>query len=253
MPSSYNPFNLDDKVILVTGASSGIGREIAVMCSRMGARVISTGRNPERLEQTLSMMEGDSHQIISADLTEAEDITKLADFCSPLDGIVHNAGVMERLPARMIEPADIERVMKSNFDAPVLLQKALMKKKKMNPGASVVFISSRAATAPSAGNSLYAASKGALISYSKVLALELADRKIRVNCICPGMVWTDLVRRDAETAGVDYTEIEKQYPLKRFGRPEDVASLTVFMLSEASSWMTGVSVDLAGGGELTLK
>lgn len=114
-------------------------------------------------------------------------------------------------------------------------------------------IASRAPFAPSVGYGIYAASKGALIAYSKVLALELASKLIRVNCICPGMVWTDLVKSEAESLGVDYTVIEKGYPLKRFGQPDDVAALAVYMLSDASAWMTGSIVDLTGGGELTLK
>lgn len=253
MTAEYNPFTLQEKTILVTGASSGIGRAIAVMCSRMGASVIATGRNQERLEETVSLMEGSGNMMVAADLTDMEETERLADSCPALDGIVHNAGVMDRILSRMIGPEEIEKIMKPNFEAPVLLQKALLKKKKLKAGASVVFIASRAAFAPTVGNSLYAASKGAIVSYSKVLALELADRKIRVNSICPGMVWTDLIRRDAELAGVDYSEIQKNYPLKRFGQPDDVASLTVFLLSDASSWMTGSCIDLTGGGELLLK
>ena len=238
---------------MVTGASSGIGRAVAIMCSRMGARIVATGRNAERLEETLAMMEGDDHIMLRADLTVADDIAHLSEACPMLNGIVHSAGVMSRRLSRQIEQEDIEEVMRPNFEAPVLLQKEILKNKKLHPGGSVVFIASRAASAPSVGNGIYAASKGALISYSKVLALELSGKKIRVNCICPGMVWTDLIRRDSEQAGADYTEAQNDYPLKRFGEPDDVAALAVYLLSDASGWMTGSVIDLTGGGELLLK
>lgn len=123
----------------------------------------------------------------------------------------------------------------------------------MVQSASIVFIASRAPFAPAPGNGLYAASKGALIAYAKVLGLELANQLIRVNCVCPAMVWTELVQRDAELTGADYREAEKAYPLKRYGRPNDVANLVVYLLSDASSWMTGSCIDITGGGEFILK
>jgi len=252
MNESFNPFSLKGKKILVTGASSGIGRETAIICSKMGADVVATGRNEERLLKTLSELDGISNLVISADITNQEDIDRLVSDCPPLDGIVHCVGVGDRTLLKMVREKDIERVMKANFDAPVLLQRALLKKKKVQPQASVVFIASRAPFAPAPGNGIYAASKGALLAYAKVLGLELASQKIRVNCVCPAMVWTDLVRRDAEINGVDYSQVEQSYPLKRFGRPEDVAHLVVYLLSDASEWMTGSSIDITGGGEFTL-
>lgn len=248
----FNPFSLKGKSILVTGASSGIGRAIAVMCSKMGAQVIASGRNEQRLNETLSDMDGNQHSVFTADLTVEDDVVSLVEACPKLDGIVHSAGVGDRTILKMVRQKDLDRVMKANFESPVLLQRALLKKKKVADGCSIVFIASRAPFAPSVGNGLYAASKGALIAYAKVLGLELADRLIRVNCICPAMVWTELVKRDAELTGADYGELEKHYPLKRYGRPEDVAGLTVYMLSDISSWMTGSCVDITGGGEFTL-
>jgi NAD(P)-dependent dehydrogenase (short-subunit alcohol dehydrogenase family) len=152
----------------------------------------------------------------------------------------------------MAREKDIERVMSANFNAPVLLQRALLKKKKIQAEASIVFIASRAPFAPTIGNGLYAASKGAMLAYAKVLGLELAPQLIRVNCICPAMVWTELVERDATLTGADYHEAEKNYPLKRYGKPEDVANLAIYLLSDASCWMTGSNIDITGGGELTL-
>ncbi len=253
MNETFNPFSLEGKTILVTGASSGIGRAIAIVASKMGATVVISARNQERLDQTYSMMADGSHKVISADMTVAEDIDKIAAETPALNGIVHCAGVGDRTLLKMVREKDIERVMKANFDAPVLLQRALLKTKKIQPEASIVFIASRAPFAPAPGNGIYAASKGALLAYAKVLGLELAPQKIRVNSVCPAMVWTDLVQRDAEINGVDYSQVEQSYPLKRFGKPEDVANLVVYLLSDASEWMTGSSIDITGGGEFTLR
>ena len=154
---------------------------------------------------------------------------------------------------KMVKEETIQRVMRVNFESPVLLQKTLLKKKKLLTESSVVFIASRAPYAPTVGNGIYAASKAALIGYSKVLGLEVANQLIRVNCVCPAMVWTELVEKDAVMNGVDYNEAEKEYPLKRFGRPEDIANLTIYLLSDASKWMTGSIIDITGGGEFTLK
>lgn len=250
----YNPFSLSGKNILVTGATGGIGRQIALECARMGARVFFTGRNSAKLEALLKEMPQQTTPIaIIADLTVSEDIDKVIESIDNLDGIVHCAGIGDRTLSKMVRQKDIDRVMKTNFEAPVLLQRALLKKKKVNKEASIVFIASRAASAPTIGNGLYSASKGALISYSKVLGLELAPQKIRVNCICPAMVWTELIEKDATLTGADYHEAEKAYPLGRYGRPEDIAYLSVYLLSNCSEWMTGSCIDITGGGEFTLK
>lgn len=253
MSETFNPFSLKGKTILITGASSGIGRATAIACSKMGARVIVTGRNEERLQETLTKCEGENNVAIAADITSADGIETLVAGCPALTGVVHSAGVGDRTLLKMVREKDLTRVMKTNFDAPVLLQRALLKKKKIEPRSSLVFIASRAPFAPAPGNGIYAASKGAIIAYAKVLGLELANQLIRVNCICPAMVWTELVQKDAEMNGVDYSAVEKEYPLQRFGQPDDVANLAIYLLSDASSWMTGSCIDITGGGELTLK
>lgn len=249
----YNPFSLVDKHILVTGASSGIGRAIAIECSRMGAKVVITARNSDRLKETYAALDGEGHDCIVADLNNPEDIDNLANSVCPLNGIVYCAGISNRTLSKMIRLKDIENVMGTNFNAPVLLQRSLLKRKKVHNGSSIVFIASRAPFAPTVGNSLYAASKGAIIAYSKVLGLELAAQGIRVNCICPAMVWTDLIKRDGDLMGVDYHELEKSYPLGRYGFPEDIAFLSIYLLSDCSRWMTGSCIDITGGGEFTLK
>lgn len=247
MSENFNPFTLHGKTILVTGASSGIGRETAIVCSKMGATVIISARNADRLNETLQLMDWGGHKIMEADLTSQEQIDVLAAEIPELDGIVHCAGVGDRTLLKMVREKDIERVMKANFDGPVLLQRVLLKKKKVKASSSIVFIASRAPFAPTPGNGIYAASKGALIAYAKVLGIELASQLIRVNCVCPAMVWTELVQRDAEITGANYHEAEKSYPLKRYGKPEDIAYLTVYLLSDASSWMTGSCIDITGG------
>ena len=249
---NYNPFTLAGKTILVTGASSGIGRAIAIECSKMGAVVIITARNETRLIETLGLLDGGGHSYCCADLNDENSIENLVNQLPQLNGIVHNAGMANRVPCKMINKGNMEPVLQTNFEGPVLLQKYLLKKKKVEKDASIVFIASRAPFAPASGNAIYAASKGAMLGYAKCLGLELAPQKIRVNSICPAMIWTELVAKDAEQTGENYNEIQQKYPLKRFGKPQDVAYLAVYLLSDAAQWMTGSQIDITGGGELTL-
>ena len=243
----FNPFSLKSKSILVTGASSGIGRGIAVACSKMGATVCICGRNAKNLNETRSLMEGDGHQCFIADLTNHSDIVSLSESLPKLDGVVHCAGITKRVLCKQIEEQDISEVMDINFKAPVLLQKQLLEDKKIKACASLVFIASIASWSANIGNAMYSASKGALISYANCLSLELAPRKIRVNCISPAMVWTDFVKKDLVNVEL-LREDEQRYPLKRYGQPEDIAYLAIYMLSDASTWMTGSNVKINGGG-----
>lgn len=243
-----NPFSLTGKTILVTGASAGIGRGIAVACAKMGAQVVITGRNQERLQETLSQLEGDNHSIIIADLTNEKERTALVTQLPMLDGMVQCAGVGSRVPCKMLTQADLDYVMKPNIEAPILLQSQLLSQKKIKKQASIVFIASAAATMPAVGNAVYSASKAAIIAYAKCLAQELAPRMVRVNCISPTMVWTDLA---TSTLSVEQLkEVEKTYPLKRLGTSEDIAYLAVYLLSDTSSWMTGSNVEITGGSQI---
>ena len=247
---SFNPFSLENKTILITGASSGIGQGIAVACSKMGASVILNGRNCQKLEATFSQLEKGNHQLAIADLTDKDAVSDMLDNLPNLDGVVHCAGIGQRVLCKMATEHDVDKVMDSNFKAPVLLQTELLKHKKINKGASIVFIASIATWSPSIGNAFYSASKAAIVSYANCLSLELAPRKIRVNCISPAMVWTDLIMQ----GGIDEEQLkadEQKYPLKRYGTPEDIANLTIYMLSDASTWMTGSNVKLSGGGKLS--
>lgn len=242
----FNPFSLESKTILVTGASSGIGRGVAVTCSKMGATVIINGRNVSKLQETLTLMETDESQVIPGDLTDETALSSLVASLPKLDGVVHCAGIGQRIPCKDLQEENVNQVMDVNFKAPVMLQAELLRQKKLKKAASIVFIASIASWSPSFGNAVYSASKGAIISYANCLALELASRKIRVNCISPAMVWTELITKD----GIDEKQLkedEQKYPLKRYGQPEDIANLAVYMLSDASAWMTGSNIKISGG------
>ncbi len=242
----FNPFSLKGKTILVTGASSGIGRGIAVACSKMGATVILNGRNQMKLGATLSLLEPGEHKLIAADLTNSESIIKMVSELPALDGVVHCAGIGQRVLCKVATEQDVDSVMDANFKGPVMLQTELLKQKKINKRASIIFVASLSIWSPSIGNAYYSASKGAIVSYANCLALELAPRSVRVNCISPAMVWTDLVLQE----GVDEEQLksdEQKYPLKRYGTPEDIANLAIYMLSDASVWMTGSNIKISGG------
>lgn len=244
----FNPFTLNGKRVLVTGASAGIGRAIAIACSKMGALLQITGRNVDRINETFQLLEGYGHGYKIADLSSEKDINSLVEDMPLLDGVVHCAGIGFRKPCKMLTAEDVDEVMGNNFKSAVLLQSNLLVHKKINKKSSIVFLASRAAISPSIGNALYSASKGAIISYANCLALELAPRMVRVNCICPAMVWTDLIFKGGLTKE-DLEQEQLKYPLKRYGKPEDVANLAIYLLSDASSWMTGSCIDLTGGGE----
>lgn len=249
--TTFNPFTLEGKIILVTGASSGIGRGIAIACSKMGATVIINGRNEQRLAETMTEMQGEENLSLAADLSDSKSLTEMVSRLPKLDGIVHCAGIGQRVLCKQLQEADLDTMMDVNFKAPVMLQTEILKQKKINKGASIVFLASTsiASDSPSIGNAVYSASKGAIISYANCLALELAPRQIRVNCILPAMIWTDLILKGGITEE-ELKEDEKKYPLKRYGKPEDIANLSIYLLSNAAAWMTGSSIKITGGIKL---
>lgn len=243
----YNPFSLENKKILVTGASSGIGKAIAIECSKMGAEVIITGRNEERLAETYRELVDEHPAYIVADLTKEEDIERLVALTDSLNGLVNCAGLTIPKPFKFLQESDIETVMTVNFNAPLLLTQRLVKKKKLEKGASVVFISSISGTKVSAiAESIYSASKGAVNGLCKGLALELAPQQIRVNTIVPGIIETSIFSDGAITEEQLQQNMAK-YPLKRYGKPEEVAYAVVYLLSGASGWVTGSNLLIDGG------
>lgn len=243
----YNPFSLENKTILVTGASSGIGKAIAIECSKMGAKVVITGRNEQRLQETYKLLEGLQPAYIVADLSKKEDIETLVNQIDCLNGLVNCAGLTIPKPFKFLQEEDIQEVMTVNFNAPLLLTQLLIKKRKLRRASSIVFISSISGTKISyIGNSIYSASKGAINGICKGLALELASQQIRVNSVIPGMVETNIVSGGEVTQ--EQLEADKQkYPLKRYGKPEEVAHAVVYLLSDASSWVTGSNLLIDGG------
>lgn len=244
---NYNPFSLEGKTILVTGASSGIGKATAIECSKMGAKVVVTGRNEERLNQTLSMLEGDGHLSIPADLSNEESLNGLVEKCPSLQGLVNNAGSTIMLPTQFISRDKLMQVLEVNTVAPILLTQMLLKKKKLGRGASVVFTDSISGVEiASLGNVLYSTSKSAINGFMKNAALDLAGKNIRVNAVCPGMIATQIL--DSGTVTVEDMENDiKKYPLKRYGAPEEVAYAIVYFLSDASGFTTGASLVIDGG------
>lgn len=244
---AYNPFTLTGKTILVTGASSGIGRRTAIECARIGASVVITARDEERLQETLNEMGNGSHQVIVADLTDKAQLAALVDNASTVDGIVLCAGKGLTLPMSFSTQEKMEDMFRTNFFAPFELLRLLYKKKKIQKGGSVVALSSLGGTQIFCGsNGVYGTSKAALLSAMKFCAKEFATRKIRVNSICPGMVDTPLIHRGT-VSDEQLQENEKLYPLGRFGRPEDIAYACVYLLSDAASWVTGQAFVLDGG------
>jgi NAD(P)-dependent dehydrogenase (short-subunit alcohol dehydrogenase family) len=243
----YNPFSLQGKTIFVTGASSGIGKAIAIECSKMGARLVITGRNEERLNNTFNQLQGDNHLSIIADLELVENANNLLDNMPELNGIVHCAGYGETLPFPFVTYEKIEKIFKVNFFTPVLLTKNLLQKKLLKKESSVVFISSisgNLCVAPA--KSMYSSTKAAVNGIAKNMAIDLAPKKIRVNTVMPGMINTPLIKPGILTEE-QLEQDMKKYPLKRYGEPEEVAYAVIYLLSDASKWVTGTNLLIDGG------
>ena len=243
---TYNPFSLVGKTILITGASSGIGRATAIECSKLGATCVITGRNEERLNETLSQMVGEGHVSIVADISTQEGIDTLVEQSPSVDGLVNNAGVSGNKPIKFYKQDDLDRIFQTNAFAPMLLVKGILKKKKINDGGSIVFTSSVAAYNSSLGNGIYGSSKAALAAYMRYCARELATKKIRANSIHPAMVETPLIH-GGSISETDLQNDMAKYPLGRYGKPEEIARMIIYLLSDASAWVTGTSMLIDGG------
>ncbi|OUP07236.1 3-oxoacyl-ACP reductase [Mediterranea sp. An20] len=241
------PFSLVGKTILITGASSGIGRSTAIECSKMGARLVISGRNEKRLCETFRALEGDGHSYIMADLSDGSQLDELVEQSPTLDGLVNNAGITETLPTQFIKQEKLIHVLEVNTIAPIMLTQKLLKAKKIGRGSSIVFTGSISGTCVcGGGNVLYSTSKGAIHGFMKNAALDLSVKGIRVNEVCPGMIDTHIL--DNSSISSDMLEVEAgRYPMKRFGKPEEVAYGIIYLLSEASSFVTGTSLVIDGG------
>lgn len=242
-----NPFSLEGKTILITGASSGIGKAVAQECAAAGAACIITARNEDRLTVTLSSLEGEGHQLLLADLSSTDSIERIVEQLPKLDGVVSCAGIVETKILKFTEEDDLLRLFNTNAFSSIRLIRTLIQQKKLKKEASIVMISSISGVKCGyLGGSIYGATKGALEGFTKAIALELAPQKIRVNTITPGMVETSLLK-DSEIDS-ELLEADKQkYPLKRYGNPEEIGYSAVYLLSDATKWMTGTSLLIDGG------
>lgn len=245
----YNPFSLAGKTVLITGGAGGIGRAAAQTCINLGARVILTDIREDALQTTLvslpALQTGEPNLCFTADLTDTEQLAALVDFCPALDGLVCNAGVMKLTLTQFITEEELTRIQKINLNAPIMLTRSLLKKKKIKKGGSIVFTASAAGVyRVSIGNGIYATTKCGIDAFMRTVALEFGPKGIRCNSVNPGMVETALIG--------SFTEEEKQkemqnYPLRRFAQPEDIAYGIAYLLSDASSFVTGTALKIDGG------
>lgn len=246
MGINYNPFSLEGKTILVTGASSGIGKETAIVCSKLGAKLIITGRDLERLSDTYKCLHGVGHIQIIADINNEEDIEKLVQECPLINGLVNNAGRGKSKPVNFINRNDLVEVFNTNIFGVVLLTKSLLKKKKIAKGGSIVFTSSISSKMTAPGLGIYSSSKAAVSAFMRTCAIELCSKGIRSNAVLPGMVETKLINSGTYT-NEDKIQDLNLYPLGRYGLPQDVAFAISYLLSDASSWVSGTELVVDGG------
>ena len=242
-----NPFSLDNKTILITGAASGIGRATAIQCVEMGAKVIMVDLNEEGLKESQNIIGKTETEYRALDLTDLDKLEGMVSSLPKLDGVASNAGIVLSLLAKFSEAKDMERIFKINTFSHINLIQQLIAQKKLNKGASIVFTSSMSGVyCGLAGGSLYGATKSAILGYTKALAIELAPRGIRVNTIHPGMIETPLTNGTALSKEL-LEEDTKNYPLGRYGKPEEIAYSIVYLLSNATVWMTGSQLLIDGG------
>ena len=242
-----NPFSLENKTVLITGAASGIGRATALQCSEMGAKVLLLDLNEQGLKETQQLIGKEDVEIKALDLTDIEQLESIVTELPKVDGVVSNAGIVLSLLAKFNEPSDMERIFRINTFSHINLIQQLIKQKKLNKGASIVFTSSMSGVyCGLAGGSLYGATKSAILGYTKALSLELAPRGIRVNTVHPGMIETPLTKDTALSKEL-LNEDAKNYPLGRYGKPEEIAYAIIYLLSDATVWMTGSQLLIDGG------
>ncbi|SMO50561.1 NAD(P)-dependent dehydrogenase, short-chain alcohol dehydrogenase family [Saccharicrinis carchari] len=248
-----NPFNLNNKVIIITGASSGIGRQCAISCSAMGARVMLFGRDAQRLDETLqAMVDVSKHETFAVDLCEYKQTASIVKDISTrigrISGLINCAGISTTLPINAVSADKMEAFFKTNVLAGINLSKQVVAASNFSQqGGSVIFISSVMGVVGAKGKTLYSMTKGALISATKSLAVELAAKHIRVNAVSPGVVHTPMSKSAIYSRNKEALDVvTKQHPLG-LGKPEDVANACMFLLSDASRWITGTNLVVDGG------
>ena len=247
----HNPMALDGRTVLVTGASSGLGRAISILVSKLGGRVVLVARSEHRLAETMSLLYGGEHRVEPFDLNQLDAIPgwmkKLASEVGALDGLVHSAGLHATLPLRVLKPSRLDELMKVNVSAAMALTKGFRQRGVRAEQGSVVYLASVAALAGSAGNAGYSATKGALVSMCRSLAVELATEQIRVNCLAPGWVPTELAAKaESKLEDAQLQAISDMHPLG-LGRPDDVANAAAFLLADTGRWVTGQTLVIDGG------
>lgn len=247
MREEFNPFSLRNKKILITGASSGIGKAAAIMCCKMGAFTIITGRDEKRLEETAECIGKDNYLSITADLAYTEGRNHLLDHIDKLDGVVLAAGFVEMWPVLFASEEKFEKIFKTNLYSPIELLRSIIRKKLYNKGFSAVLIDSIAGNENFvSGNCIYGSGKAALKSFMKFFALEIASKGVRINSVSPGLINTPMHTKGS-LSEEDMNNMNKKIPLARWGSPEDIAPAIIYLLSDASSYMTGSNIIIDGG------
>lgn len=248
----YNPFSLENKTVLITGASSGIGRQCAIDCSKMGAKVVMVARNEERLNETLSEMEGSGHCFRVQDLRKTDEfpllIKNIVEENGEIDGVICCAGISTTEPLKLTTEEKLNNFFQSNVLSAVLLSKEICKIKNFNKnGCSIIFISSVMGVVGESMKSSYSITKGALISGMRSLACEYAKKNIRFNCISPGVIETPI---NKDQPYMKIPELRAQFEAKHLlglGQTTDISNACIYLLSDASRWVTGQNLIVDGG------
>lgn len=243
-----SPFSVAGKRVLVTGASSGLGRATAIALATCGAAVVACGRDAGRLDATRAELPGDGHAIALGDLTQDDVMDATVEVAGKVDGVVHCAGISVPTPLRLAKREFVEAVMRTNYVAPMMLTQRLLAKSRVAKGGSILFLASSAAYRGVAGTAIYGASKGALVAAVRSIALETAKHGIRVNCLAPDLVETPLIETSGTLQGTgEWLDMQRRLHPLGLGKPEDVANAAIFFLSDASRWITGTSLLMDGG------
>ena len=245
----YNPYSLEGKIILITGAASGIGKATSLESAKMGAKIVAVDLNAAGLETLMPQLEGEGHLSFSGNLCDELFLKQLGEDVPNLDGVFLCAGVSDTTPVKFITEGKIQRVFDVNLTAPILMLKQFLVKKKINKGGSLVWMSSYGAEKVEPGLGIYAASKSAVNGIMRAYAKELVSRKIRSNSIMPMMIRTELLSSLNNISDKDWEKQESMYPLG-FGDPLDVAYAAIYLFSDASRWITGTQIKMDGGSNL---